>query len=264
MAGESARESAQRQREKAARLQRSADLWERGAAGEEATADALAALPAEGWTVLHDVAWPGRPRANIDHVVVGRPGVFVVDSKNWSGEISIRGDALFQNGRSRAKTITGAATAGLAVGGLSASLPPGAVHPVLCFLRDEPLAAWVGDVVVCSTGTLADLLTSRPPMLTPEQVEQVSDDLDAGFRAAAAAKVAPVATTERRGTSAPRSSVTSPKRRTTTGRRRKRKPRVTTGELVRVVLSLTILVGLFADLRPIEWLAGQLAALFVG
>lgn len=40
MAGESARELARRQREKAERLTRSATLWERGAEGEEATADA--------------------------------------------------------------------------------------------------------------------------------------------------------------------------------------------------------------------------------
>lgn len=40
MAGESARESARREREKAARLQRSAELWERGADRERATAAA--------------------------------------------------------------------------------------------------------------------------------------------------------------------------------------------------------------------------------
>jgi hypothetical protein len=37
-------------------------------AREQATADALTALPAERWTVMHDVRWPGRSVANIDHV----------------------------------------------------------------------------------------------------------------------------------------------------------------------------------------------------
>ena len=47
MAGESARDAAQRQRARAERLTRSAALWERGAEGEEAVADALAQLPTE-------------------------------------------------------------------------------------------------------------------------------------------------------------------------------------------------------------------------
>jgi hypothetical protein len=41
MAGDSARDFARRQREKAARLERSAENWERGADGEAATAAAL-------------------------------------------------------------------------------------------------------------------------------------------------------------------------------------------------------------------------------
>ncbi len=47
MAGESARETARRQREKAERLHRSAELWERGADGEQRTADVLSQLPAD-------------------------------------------------------------------------------------------------------------------------------------------------------------------------------------------------------------------------
>ena len=66
-AGESAYDVARRQREKAARLERSAAMWERGARGEVEVARALEALPSE-WVVLHDLSWPGRQRANIDHV----------------------------------------------------------------------------------------------------------------------------------------------------------------------------------------------------
>ena len=86
MAGESARESARRQREKAARLQRSAELWERGADGEHVTAAVLDALPSETWTVFYDVRWPGRKYANVDHVAVGPSGIFVIDidSRSWT------------------------------------------------------------------------------------------------------------------------------------------------------------------------------------
>ena len=114
MAGESAPEVARRAREKAERLQRRAELFERGAEGEQATADVLAVLPA-GWTALHDVRWPKRRLANIDHIVVGPGGVFVIDSKNWSGHVSIEDGRLRQNGRFRDKAVAGCADAGLAI-----------------------------------------------------------------------------------------------------------------------------------------------------
>ena len=160
MAGESARESARRQREKADRLRRSAELYERGAEGEQATAEALSDLPGESWHVFHDVRWPGRRYANLDHIAVGPPGVFVIDSKNWSGAITVRDDVLRQNGRARVTAVAGAAEAGLAVSSLVPMLRPELVRPVLCFVRDEPLTGWARDVMVCSTANVAAMLLS--------------------------------------------------------------------------------------------------------
>lgn len=54
--------------------------WERGAEGERRTAARLDALNHRRWTVRHDLAVPGS-RANLDHLVVGRTGVWVVDTK---------------------------------------------------------------------------------------------------------------------------------------------------------------------------------------
>jgi hypothetical protein len=59
---------------------RDPDRWLRGAAGEAATAALLDALPSRRWSVWHDLAMPGS-RANIDHLLVGPTGVWVVDSK---------------------------------------------------------------------------------------------------------------------------------------------------------------------------------------
>jgi len=56
------------------------ERWLRGAAGEQATAALLQRLPARRWAVMHDLAVPGS-RANIDHLVIGRTGVWVVDTK---------------------------------------------------------------------------------------------------------------------------------------------------------------------------------------
>ena len=61
--------------------------WNAGAAGEARVAAALAGLP--GIVALHDRAVPGT-RANIDHLIVARAGVFVVDSKLQRGNIRVR------------------------------------------------------------------------------------------------------------------------------------------------------------------------------
>lgn len=184
MAGESARESARRQREKAERLQRSADLWERGADGEQATAAALDVLPKESWTVFHDVRWPGRKYANVDHVAVGPTGVFVIDSKNWSGSITVRDNVLRQNGRSRESTVAGAAEAALAVVGVTPVVMPEHVQPVLCFVRDDRLTGWARDVMVCSTANLVEMLTTRPEVLPPHIVNEACLQLDARLHSA--------------------------------------------------------------------------------
>jgi hypothetical protein len=60
--------------------------WQRGAHGERRTARLLDRLTRDGYVVLHDLAVPGSP-ANLDHLVIGPSGVFVIDSKQWTGSI---------------------------------------------------------------------------------------------------------------------------------------------------------------------------------
>jgi hypothetical protein len=251
VAGESAEEVARRSREKAERLIRHAEMYERGAAGERRTADRLATLPA-GWVVLHDVRWPGRRFANIDHVVVGPSGIFVIDSKNWSGRVTLRDGVLRQNGRSREKQVAGCADAALATAELAG--PYGAhVVPVLCLALDEGPAGWSRDVLVCTTEQLTGMLLSRTPVLSPQHVADVGTRLDLSLASAGG--------TARRalGVGVPdRSTSEAPARRRTAGsrtgavrqrqqragvrrttRRRRRQP-----TLRRFVLSLGLVCGL--------------------
>lgn len=177
MAGESARAVARARREKAERLVRSAESYERGALGEELTAQALKSLAVNRWQVLHDVRWPGRRYANIDHVVVGPGGVFVIDSKHWSGAVRVVNDVLLQSGRKRETAVAAVAGSAIAVAELVPGLDPGFVRPVLCFVRDEPLAGCSRGVLVCSTANLVELLASRHEILTDEQVRSIFDRL---------------------------------------------------------------------------------------
>ncbi len=181
MAGESAGSSARRMRERAERLHRAADMWERGAEGERRTAEALAALPAHEWTVFHDVPWPGRPRANVDHVAVGPTGIFVIDSKHWSGSITVRDDILRQNGYRRDRVISGAVEAASAIAALVPAVRRGDVHPVICFVRDDPFAALVGGVVLTSTAQLVRALQHLPVVFVPEGRQAIAWELELGL-----------------------------------------------------------------------------------
>lgn len=257
MAGESARESARRQREKAERLQRSAELWERGAEGERRTATALSQLPKESWTVFHDLRWPGRRFANVDHVVVGPPGVFVIDSKNWSGSITVSDKVLRQNGRAREEAVVGAAESALAVGQLAPLLRPDLVKPVLCFAREEPLTGWARDVMITSTTTLVPMLLSRPMVLSLDEVRHLSLDLDGGIRSAMAD---PPASAGRGGRTARTQRAVSRSAAKGTVRRR---PKKDTG-LLRSMLVLIALIVFLSSASLREGVVGWVSDLVIG
>jgi hypothetical protein len=72
--------------------------WRRGAAGERRTARLLAALEQHGWAVLHDLAVPGS-QANVDHLVIGPGGVFVIDSKQYRGRLRLDPSGRLWHGR---------------------------------------------------------------------------------------------------------------------------------------------------------------------
>jgi hypothetical protein len=62
--------------------------WGLGSEGELKTHKVLAALE---WTLVDDV---GTGRGNYDHIVVGPPGVFVIETKNLRGTAAIRNGAV--------------------------------------------------------------------------------------------------------------------------------------------------------------------------
>lgn len=70
------------------RPDRDPERWARGAEAEVATARLLADLP-KSYVVLHDRALPGQP-GNIDHLVIGPSGVWVVDTKLRRAPLRVR------------------------------------------------------------------------------------------------------------------------------------------------------------------------------
>jgi len=66
-----------------------------GAKAEQAVAEALESLP-DDYYVFHDLEFPG---FNIDHVVLGPNGIFLVETKSQKGNITQEHDVLLRNGR---------------------------------------------------------------------------------------------------------------------------------------------------------------------
>lgn len=74
--------------------------WGQGAAGEELVGTMLEEPGAHGWHVEHDLVL-GERGANVDHLLIGPPGVFVINTKTLSGEVWVNGDDIHVDGRRR-------------------------------------------------------------------------------------------------------------------------------------------------------------------
>lgn len=177
MAGESAEISARPMRERARRLRLVAARYERRAADERRTAHALESLPTEEWQVFHDIAWPGRRYASIDHVVIGPPGVFVIDSQHWTGRVTVEGGVLHRNGRPRDAATLAAAEAAASIKKLVVAVQDIPVHAVLCFAGDLELFGLADDAVLCSTDTVATVLRTRQGVVARGIREDVARQL---------------------------------------------------------------------------------------
>lgn len=81
-----------------------AEGWYRGVLGERRVASILADLGPE-WTVLHSVP-VGAGTSDIDHVVVGPPGVFTINTKFSPGkDVWVAGRGMYVGGSRQAYTV---------------------------------------------------------------------------------------------------------------------------------------------------------------
>ena len=160
-----------RQLEQAERDERA---WTAGAAGERLVAEKLEELTARGWRVLHDVRWPGRPKANLDHVLVGPGGVIVIDAKNWTGNVEVRNGILRQNGYSRARETDAALQQGASVSALLEPQHRYLVQTWLCMAGQPELqATTTNGVKIQGLGSLTAAMEALPSVLTPDEVETI-------------------------------------------------------------------------------------------
>lgn len=153
-----AADRARQLREQLTVLERQEKAWRAGSEGERLVAEAL---KREGWPALHDQPWPGRQRANIDHLVFAPERIWLVDAKHWSGEVVVDDGVLRQNRYSRDMAVK---KAKVAAADVSAALGDGAplVFPMLCLTSsgaDLP-ATMVDGVVLVGLQHLTESLGS--------------------------------------------------------------------------------------------------------
>lgn len=109
-----------------------AQRWMLAHRTELQVAGTLAPLTAQGYTFLHDRGWPGArrgSRAQIDHVLVGPGGVFVVDTKAWK-DVTIAVGRIFRGQADVTDELAGLADVGFSIEAALAELglAPGEVH----------------------------------------------------------------------------------------------------------------------------------------
>lgn len=156
-----------------------ADLraWSVGAEGEREVAEVLTRMQRYGWTTLHDVRWPGRPQANIDHIAIGPGGIVVIDAKKWSGTVAVRDGVLRQNGYQRGRETEGVAQAAAAVTALLAPEHRTSTRAVLCLASQDQDVQSVTGVDVVGRWQLPELLLGLSPRLGVYDVADIARHL---------------------------------------------------------------------------------------
>lgn len=184
-AGDGAAEQARLAAERVAKLRSQLDqaeraerAWAAGAEGEARVARILDELELQGWRALHDVRWPGRPRANLDHLLVGPGGVIVIDAKNWSGNVQLYNGMLKQNGYLREREVSGVVEQCAAVAALLEPQHRRLAQGWLCMVQQPTMRGIAASGArIEGLDTLRDAVGSLPAVLDPSAVEIIYDYL---------------------------------------------------------------------------------------
>lgn len=157
------------------------NTWGEGARGEAKVGRELERLHAEGFHVFHD--WD-KGRGNVDHFIVGPSGVFAIETKTWTGEITVQNGKLKRNGRFVPENapVGQAMNNAMAVRDLIGSIHDQTpyVVAVLCFSK-ATLSVYgpIGKVEVASFGSINRvIMQGRRRRYTPEQVSEISARLE--------------------------------------------------------------------------------------
>jgi hypothetical protein len=149
-------------------------FWRAGAQGERLVAKQLGKLK-QGWYVLHSVP-VGERGSDIDHVVIGPPGVFTLNAKNFQkGRVKVTQSNVYVNGQRRDYLRNSRHEARRAARLLTSACHRAvAVAPVIVVIAERlDSKGSPEDVDVVGRRELVRWLSQRPAVLSPEDVEEI-------------------------------------------------------------------------------------------
>ncbi|MDH6116831.1 nuclease-related domain-containing protein [Kitasatospora sp. GAS204B] len=151
-----------------------AHSWAVGLAGERLVGGRLNRLRRGGWKVLHSIQLPSG--SDIDHLVIGPPGVFTVNTKHHKGKSVWQGDHAITVNRSTTRYLpiseSEAERVGRVLSARSGFLVP--VRPVLAVVGAASVTtkSALPPVVLLVDGSRVDQrLSGLTPVLAQEQVD---------------------------------------------------------------------------------------------
>lgn len=186
-------------------------------------AERLAQLGPFGWFLLHDVHWPGRPLARLEHVLVGPGGVVVVTAKTWSGRVDVVDGAIRQNGHDRFPAVETALAQAAAVAAVLPAPWRRLVRSLICLTAQPELRGTTGsgievrgiDGIAAAVADLPDVLDAPSvlqlyaqlgQLLTRPQVPEAGTVRNPAYRPHAESRTVDRPGTERVKTDAPTGS----------------------------------------------------------
>lgn len=141
---------------------------------EKRTVTALAPLTAVGHHLLADRGWPGSRRAQVDLVVVGPGGVFIVDTKAWK-DVTIHTDRICRGQQDVTDEVMNLADLALLAEAdfAEVGLAPGEVRPIVVLAGRYGVDERVGPVRILGEKDALRHIASYGSRLTPAQVDTV-------------------------------------------------------------------------------------------
>jgi hypothetical protein len=141
---------------------------------ERRTAAVLAPLSGIGYHLLADRRWPGSKHAQVDLVVVGPGGVFIVDTKAWA-EVTITGDRIYRGQEDATDGLTALTDLRVVTEEdlAEVGLAPGEVRAVVLLSGRQGIDARVGAVRIVGEKDALRYIAGHGNRLTPAQVDVV-------------------------------------------------------------------------------------------
>ncbi len=160
------------------------ETWREGAEGERKAEKTLRPLERGGWNVVHDIQ---NERGNYDHVAVGPSGVYLLESKNLQGVVSVRGGVPRLARRHDTETVVFDRVRSQALAGaarLKSQIERRTGHriwvqAVVVFWSEFPESLIEDERCVFIAGSrLCSWLQNQPKRLSPTEVEKISTAID--------------------------------------------------------------------------------------